>query len=142
MPYYDNIEEIEERYEHRHPPEDAVGVAEVLVSDYSERCTDFVIVFYDTREEIMDRHWLPQRLVNKNWGQIAEEGDLTPESTTTDVHHLRNGFYWTGEVVADTPATRGLLAEIQNFEQWHKKSITGRGAYLAQLIHSLTSLWD
>lgn len=141
MAYYDKISDLEEEYEHRHPPEDAVGVDEVFVSAYNDRCTDFAIVFYDTRE-VRDMIWLPQRLVNLNWGQIAEEDDLTPESTATDVHHLRNGFYWTGAIVADTPGTRGLLTELQDFEEWHKKSITGKGCYLAKLIHSLTSLWD
>lgn len=131
--------------EHFNPPAGKVGVFDVDVEEKG-RCIDVNVYFYDTRLEdgtIDDKkHWVPYRATQAK-REVLDE-DMPPDDPLTAYHRTeKNSRLWvTGVIVADTPTTRGLVRELSELDRWAKKSVTGRGCYLAKLLESLNRLWD
>jgi len=120
-------------------PDNEAGIHKVSVEE-NDRTLSVTVFFYDTRDLKHEQLWVPQRLIDINWKGIDE--DPTPEDVVTDVHHVEGDIYRISRIVAKTPTTRGLVEELQDFDEWSEKPMSGKGSYLTTLLHCLGVLWD
>lgn len=140
--------DLEDRYEHVYAPEEEVGVHEVLVEDH-DRCLAITVVFYDTRtvnedNGMADGHVQSKWMLAQNRVAALDPILKDEEDATDDISNVKefHGFWRYRIVTADTPAVRGIIAELKDFERWAEKSITAKACYLGTVIGSLDILWD
>lgn len=129
--------DMEDLYEHVYAPEGEMGVKDVLVEDHG-RVLAVSVIFYDTRDVAQGYHLAQHRAAAMD-PLLEEDEDIDDAVSILDHFH---GFWKVGEVVADTPAARGIIRELQNLDQWHKKSVAGKACCFGSLMRAFRFLWD
>lgn len=132
-----DTQQVKKEYGQVEISSDEVGVLDVIVKEGNYLKVS--VLFYDTRE-VEPEFWVPQRVVNQEFGLIAQEDDIGPKHILSPTENILEDLWMVEVYVCDTPSTRGLIEELSNFEQWVDNPVGSRGLYLGKLIGNLLSL--
>lgn len=132
-----DTQQVKKEYGQVEISSDEVGVLDVIVKEGNYLKVS--VLFYDTRE-VESEFWVPQRVVNQEFGLIAQEDDIGPKHILSPTENILEDLWMVEVYVCDTPSTRGLIEELSNFEQWVDNPVGSRGLYLGKLIGNLLSL--